>query len=181
MKKSQIYIDDSGTVHVSYQCDSCSEWVQTDEHCGYGEDYLCPDCFVPATSPEDKEHAMAIDPHAVNCDVSDLSEDMCAEFLRGLGFDVQKRSGFEDDWLIFTDNPIGCTIAVHKSMAGRRANLAQSAVCEPREGVTRFGPGSLSLSMTSIDDLHFDVHHVHTLWDEGYLNDECIKIFGGAK
>tara|TARA_R110002020_G_scaffold105763_2_gene246456 strand:+ start:141 stop:647 length:507 start_codon:yes stop_codon:yes gene_type:complete len=94
---------------------------------------------------------------------------------------VEKRADFEDDWLIFTDNPIGCTIAVHKSMAGRRANLAQSTVCEPREGVTRFGPGSLSLSMTNIDDLHFDVHHVHTLWDEGYLNDECIKIFGGAK
>jgi len=90
------------------------------------------------------------------------------------------------DWLIFLgeDNPIGCDIAIHKSMVGRHVNSADCSTPDPEEGVTRFGPGSLSLSMTSIDDLHFDVHHVHTLWDEGYLNDECINIFnaqGGAK
>ena len=45
MKKSQIYIDDSGTVHVSYQCDSCSDWVHTDDHCGDDGQYLCPDCY----------------------------------------------------------------------------------------------------------------------------------------
>ena len=45
MKKSQIYIDDSGTVHVSYQCDSCSEWTHTDDHCGDDGQYLCPDCY----------------------------------------------------------------------------------------------------------------------------------------
>ncbi len=81
------------------------------------------------------------------------------------------------DWLIFPDNPIGCPIAIHKSMAGRRGNQADHSTHNPEEGVTRFGPGSLSLSVTNIDDLHFDVHHVNTLWDEGYLNDDCIKIF----
>ena len=160
-KPTQIYIDDSGTVHVSYQCDSCSEWVHTEDHCGYGEDYLCPDCFVPAYSEEEHQHAMALDSHTVN----------------------QK---YIHDWLIFLgeDNPIGCDIAIHKSMVGRRLDSADCSTPDPEEGVTRFGPGSLSLSMTSIDDLNFDVHHVHTLWDEGYLNDECINIFkaqGGAK
>lgn len=80
-------------------------------------------------------------------------------------------------WLIFTDNPLGCTIAIHRSMVGRHLTIADRSTHDPEEGLTRFGPGSLSLSMTNIDDLHFDVHHVHTLWDEGYLNDECINIF----
>lgn len=44
-KPTQIYINDSGTVHVSYQCDACSEWVHTDDHCGDGGQYLCPDCY----------------------------------------------------------------------------------------------------------------------------------------
>mgnify|MGYP003133611034 CR=1 FL=1 len=159
---TQIYIDDSGKVHVSYQCDSCSEWVHTDDHCGYGEDYLCSDCFVPATTDEDIQHAMALDSHAVN-------------------------RMYIHDWLIFLgeDNPIGCDIAIHKSMVGSsRESFADCSTPDPEEDVTRFGPGSLSFSMTSIDALHMDVHHVHTLWDEGYLNDECIKIFnaqGGAK
>ncbi len=161
MKKSQIYIDETGKAHVSYECDSCGEWTHTDDHCGYGEDYLCPDCFVPATTEEDTQHAMALDSHAVN----------------------QK---YIHDWLIFLgeDNPLGCDIAIHKSMVGRHFDSADCSTPNPEEGVTRFGPGSLSLSMTSIDDLHFDVHHVHTLWDEGLLNDECINIFkaqGGAK
>ena len=151
-RPTQIYIDESGNVHVSHQCQSCSEWTRTDEHCGYGEDYLCPDCFVPAYSAEEHEHAMALDSHAVN----------------------QK---YIHDWLVFPDNPIGCTIAIHKSMVGRRGDQADHSTHDPEDGVTRFGPGSLAMSMTNIDDLHFDVHHVHTLWDEGYLADDCIKIF----
>ena len=90
------------------------------------------------------------------------------------------------DWLIFLgeDNPIGCDIAIHKSMVGRRLDSADCSTPEPEEGVTRFGPGSLSMSMTSIDDLHMDVHHVWSLWDHGFFNDECVNIFkaqGGAK
>ena len=144
MKKSQIYIDDSGTVHVSYPCDSCSEWVHTEDHCGDtlpdGTDqYMCGDCYGRQCADQKHIH----------------------------------------DWLLFLgeDNPIGCDIAIHKSMVGRRLDSADCSTPDPEEGVTRFGPGSLSLSMTNIDDLHFDVHHVHTLWDKGYLNDECINIF----
>ena len=44
-KPTQIYIDERGTVHVSYQCDSCSEWTHTDDHCGDDGQYLCPDCY----------------------------------------------------------------------------------------------------------------------------------------
>lgn len=159
--KLQINIDDATNVTVSRPCESCGVMVPTDEFCGYGEDYLCPDCFVPAYSEEEHQHAMALDSHAVN----------------------QK---YIHNWLIFLgeDNPLGCDIAIHKSMVGRHFDSADCSTPDPEEGVTRFGPGSLSLSMTNIDDLHFDVHHVHTLWDEGYLNDECINIFnaqGGAK
>ena len=183
---TQIYIDDSGKVHVSYQCDSCSEWVHTDDHCGYGEDYLCPDCFVPATSPEDKEHAMAIDPHAVNCDVSDLSEDMCAEFLRGLGFDVQKR---DDDWLIFLvdfDGGNECLVAIHKSIAtANRGPHPDYSSSDPEDHISRFGPGTCAMSIHSIDDLHGDVNHVYTLVDEGYIDitkaHMIFQVEGGAK
>lgn len=44
-KPTQIYIDDSGTVHVSYRCDACSEWTHTDDYCGDDGQYLCPDCY----------------------------------------------------------------------------------------------------------------------------------------
>jgi hypothetical protein len=45
-KPTQIYIDDSGRVHVSYQCDSCSEWTHVEDHCGYGDTSR----FGPGTS-----------------------------------------------------------------------------------------------------------------------------------
>jgi len=177
-KPTQIHIDDSGAVHVSYQCDSCNVWVRTDEYCGYGEDYLCPDCFVPANTEEDKEHAMSIDPHAFN-------EEEAVMFLRESGFDVQKRKDFENkadqkfihDWLVFTDNPIGCPIAIHKSLVGRHIDAADHSTHDPEEGVSKFGPGSMSLSMNDINDLHMDVHHVYTLWDEGFLNNNAHLIF----
>ena len=90
------------------------------------------------------------------------------------------------DWLVFLeeDNPIGCDIAIHKSMVGRRFDSADCSTPDPEQHISRFGPGSLSMSMTNIDDLYWDMKHVYTLWDEGYLNDECINIFkpqGGAK
>ena len=159
--KLQINIDDAMSVSVSRPCESCGVMVPTDEYCGYGEDYLCPDCFVPATTEEDTQHAMALDSHAVN----------------------QK---YIHDWLVFLeeDNPIGCDIAIHKSMVGRRFDSADCSTPDPEQHISRFGPGSLSMSMTSIDDLHMDVHHVWSLWDHGFFNDECVNIFkaqGGAK
>ena len=47
---SQIYVDDSGKVHVSYPCDACSHWVHTDDHCGDTkpdgtDEYMCADCY----------------------------------------------------------------------------------------------------------------------------------------
>ena len=44
-KPIQIYIDTSGKAHVSYECDSCSEWTRTDDACGDEGQYLCPDCY----------------------------------------------------------------------------------------------------------------------------------------
>jgi len=181
-KPTQIYIDDSGAVHVSYQCDSCGVWVRTDEYCGYGEDYLCPDCFVPATSPEDKEHAMSIDSHAVN-------EEEAVIFLRESGFDVQKRKDFENavnqkfihDWLVFTneENLLECgPFAIHKDIVHpNRINDADCSTHEPEEGLPRFGPGILAMSMNSIEDLFFDVNDVHRLFDEGFLNNNAHLIF----
>tara|TARA_R100000773_G_scaffold11020_1_gene10196 strand:- start:229 stop:759 length:531 start_codon:yes stop_codon:yes gene_type:complete len=87
---------------------------------------------------------------------------------------------FVHDWLIFLgeDNPIGCDIAIHKSMVGRHFDSADCSTPDPEEGVTRFGPGCFSIiDGISIDDLHFDVHHVWSLWDHGFLNDDCINIF----
>ena len=163
MKKSQIYIDDSGTVHVSYECDSCGEWTHTDDHCGYGEDYLCPDCFVPATTEEDTQHAMALDSHAVN-------------------------RMYIHDWLIFLDedHPLECgPIAIHKDVVGNRAHRADCSTPDPEDGVTRFGPGSFVLALDHIDTLFFDVTHVHLLADEGLIDGQkahtIFKTQGGAK
>jgi len=151
--KIKIEIDDAMSVTVSHPCESCGVMVPTTEYCGNtrpdgSTEYLCESCYVP-------------DPNG------NFKTPECY------------KQGYIHDWLIFLgeDNPIGCDIAIHKSMVGRHVNSADCSTPDPEEGVTRFGPGSLSLSMTSIDDLHFDVHHVHKLWDEGYLNDECINIF----
>ena len=73
-------------------CDSCDIHVRAGDNLGYGEDYLCPDCFVPATTDEDKEHAMALDPHAVRGDTGwvdpnpyTLCPDCGATFIDGEG------------------------------------------------------------------------------------------------
>jgi len=100
------------------------------------------------------------------------------------GYDVSVK--FIHEWLIFKgkDNPLMCDIAIHKSMVGRHADIADSSCPDPEDHISRFGPGTLVLSLESIDDLHWDVSQVHLLWDKGYLNDECINIFkaqGGDK
>ena len=148
MKKSQIYIDDSGTVHVSYECDSCSAWTHTDDHCGDDGQYLCPDCYGQQRADQMYIH----------------------------------------DWLIFLDedNPIDCPIAIHKAVIHPdRLKDADWSTPDPEQGVSRFGPGCFASSIHSIEDLFFDVTHVYTLMDEGFITrDGANKIFslqGGAK
>ena len=148
MKKSQIYIDDSGTVHVSYECDSCSEWTRTDDACGDEGQYLCPDCYGQQRADQMYIH----------------------------------------DWLIFLDedNPIDCPIAIHKDVIHPdRLKDADCSTPDPEQGVSRFGPGCFASSIHSIEDLFFDVTHVYTLMDEGFITrDGANKIFslqGGAK
>ena len=226
---SQIYIDDSGRIHVSLQCEVCSEWVHTDDHCGDTkpdgtDEYMCSDCYCHkrqgtvcsicnALRPTvdgryNLQHEWACSDcygkRAVDPTIPELSEEMCTTFLRESGFKVEKIEGFDlddehcrkmearetldemyiHDWLIYPDNPIGCPIAIHKDVMNlKSAKHADCSSPDPDDSIARFGPGSLTLSMTSIDDLHMDVHHVHTLWDEGYLNDKAHLIFkaqGGA-
>ena len=119
-KPTQIYIDDSGRVHVSYPCDTCSEWVHTEDHCGDTlpdgtDEYMCPDCYgkevrkvlqreaVKATTSR-LEWAMAADPQVrevqddtgrVDPNIPELSEEMCTTFLEESGFKVEKVEGFD--------------------------------------------------------------------------------------
>jgi len=100
------------------------------------------------------------------------------------GYDVSSK--FIHEWLIFNgkDNPLKCDIAIHKSMVGRHSDIADSSCPDPAEHISRFGPGTLVPALDSIVDLHWDVYHVWSLWDHGFLNDECINIFkaqGGDK
>ena len=141
IKPTQIYIDDSGAAHVSHQCDSCSVWVRTDEHCGDDGQYLCPDCYGRQRADQKFIH----------------------------------------DWLVFTndDNLLECgPFAIHKDIVHRdRINDADCSTHEPEEGLPRFGPGILAMSMNSIEDLFFDVNDVHRLFDEGFLNNKAHLIF----
>lgn len=88
------------------------------------------------------------------------------------------------DWLLYPDYMFHdgrvATIAIHKSVAGRRSDQADCSTHDPEDGVTRFGPGSLASSLSSIDDMHFDVIDVYSLYDEGYLNNNAHLIFKGG-
>ena len=147
-KPIQIYIDTSGKAHVSYECDSCSEWTRTDDACGDEGQYLCPDCYGQQRADQKFIH----------------------------------------DWLIFLDedHPLECgPIAIHKDVVGNRAHRADCSTPDPEDDVTRFGPGAVGLALDHIDNLFFDVTHVYTLMDEGFITrDGANKIFslqGGAK
>lgn len=155
-KPTQIYIDDSGTVHVSYPCDTCSEWVHTDDHCGDTlpdgrDEYLCGDCYGKISFPR-SINAMYI-----------------------------------HDWLIFLvdfDGGNECRVAIHKSIATpNRGPHADCSSPDPDDDISRFGPGTCAMSLQAIDDLHFDVNHVYTLVDEGYIDGKKAHLIfqeGGA-
>lgn len=66
--ENKIERDAENTVHP---CDSCGVSVRQVDSLGHGEDYLCPDCYMPPTSDEDIEHAAALDGHTVR----DAAED----------------------------------------------------------------------------------------------------------
>tara|TARA_R110000796_G_scaffold91739_1_gene195890 strand:+ start:119 stop:580 length:462 start_codon:yes stop_codon:yes gene_type:complete len=54
--KLTINIDDSMNVTVTRPCDACEVDVPTNEHCGDGPQYLCPDCYgLGAKLPEDMD------------------------------------------------------------------------------------------------------------------------------
>ena len=81
-------------------------------------------------------------------------------------------------WAVFEHNPLGCTIAIHRSLlpAGKVAD-ACGLERSPTDDISRFGPGTLEMSTSNIDDMHFDVHHVYTLWRDGFLNNDAHTIF----
>ena len=54
--KLTINIDDGMKVTVTRPCDACEVDVPTNEHCGDGPQYLCPDCYgLGAKLPEDRD------------------------------------------------------------------------------------------------------------------------------
>jgi|21_taG_2_1085346.scaffolds.fasta_scaffold00486_8 hypothetical protein len=226
----QIYIDDNKHVHVSYPCDICSDWVHTEDHCGDTvsgwDEYMCGECYAKrAVQNEDKEHAMALDPHAVRGDpgwvdptIPELSEELCTTFLEESGFKVEKVEGFELDdevcqekeacdvqrqidhieqlvmhsWLIFDEWDGHGPIAIHKEvMNPEKASCADRSSPEPEDDVTRYGPGTCADLLNSIQSTHLSIgilslygviNDLHTLLDQGYLNDRAHLIFkqGGA-
>lgn len=111
-----------------------------------------------------------------NATIPDLSEEMCTTFLEESGFKVEKVEGFEHDWFIFTDNPIGCTIAIHKDVINPKYAKDGIKTAFPAEGIFRIAPGSVTLNRDDIGAMHMDIHHIHTLWDDGYLNDNAHLI-----
>ena len=78
-KPTQIYIDDSGTVHVSYRCDACSEWTHTDDYCGDDGQYLCPDCYGQQRADQKYIHDWLIftdGSHALDCERIAIHKDV---------------------------------------------------------------------------------------------------------
>jgi hypothetical protein len=161
-KPTQIYIDDSGNIHISHQCEKCSEWTRTDEYCGNTRpdgttEFLCESCYVP-------------DPRG------NFKTPECYD---------QK---YIHDWLIFVDdaNPLECRIAIHKDVVNPdRIDAADCSMPEPEDDMSWFGPGTLASSVHAFEDLHTDVCHVWLLVDEGFITwHGASKIFnlkGGAK
>ena len=149
-KPTQIYIDDGGKVHVSYPCDSCSEWVNTEDFCGYGEDYLCCDCFVPATLPEDDEV----------CRKMEAREKLEEMYIH--------------DWLIMLvdfDWTRDVRVAIHKDVINPEHSCdVDHSSPDPEDDISRFGPGTCAMSMQEINALHHDVNSVYCLVDSGLID-----------
>ena len=176
-RPTQIYIDDSGIVHVSYQCDSCSEWTHVEDHCGYGEDYLCPDCFVPAYSDEEHQHAMALDPFNVN-------DEVCRKMEARETLDEM----YIHDWLIMYvdfDWTPDVRVAIHKDVINPEHSCdVDHSSPDPEEDISRFGPGTCAVSLQEIDALHHDVNSVYCLVDSGVIDGKKAHLIfkeGGAK
>ena len=155
--KLKIEIDDAMRVIVSHPCDACDVMVPTDEYLGCGDDYLCSDCFGdPAYFRKKKK----------------TPDEM-----------------YIHDWLIFLDedHPLEFgPIAIHKDVLDPKCiEAADCSSPNPDDDITRFGPGSLALSCESINDMMFDVNHVHILADEGFIDvskaHTIFKTQGGAK
>jgi len=154
--KINITIDDAMNVTVSRPCDACGVDVPTNEHLGYGSDYLCSDCFGDPEYYRKKEKTP--------------DEMYIHDWLI-----------FLDE-----DNPLDCgPIAIHKDVVGRHFASADCSTPDPEEDITRFGPGSFDLSTNHIDTLFFDVTHVHLLSEEGLIDSSkahtVFKTKGGAK
>jgi len=178
-KPTQIYIDDSGTVHVSYQCDTCSEWVHTEDHCGDTkpdgtDEYMCGDCYgYRAVQNEDIEHAMALDPHAVRGDAGWVDPTIEEMYIH--------------DWLIMYvdfDWTPDVRVAIHKDVINPEHSCdVDHSSPDPEEDISRFGPGTCAMSLQEIDALHHDVNSVYCLVDSGVIDGKKAHLIfkqGGA-
>ena len=153
-----INIDDSLNVTITKPCDACEVDVPINDHCGEDGQYLCPDCYGNQRAK--------------------------AEWQKTVYKVTNQR--FVHDWLIFClcfdSDENYCNVAIHKSVMGRRAHEAEYSVPNPEDHISRFGPGTCAMSMQSIEDMHFDVNHVYTLVDEGYINGQNAHlIFKGEE
>ncbi len=156
MKPTQIYIDDSGTVHVSYPCDSCSEWVHTEDHCGDtlpdGTDqYLCPDCYVQQIKDQKYIHDWII---------------VLVDF----------------DWTTDVRVAIHKEVATAKTLDIADCSSPDPDIDISRFGP---GTSAHTLGMDDIDGLHADVNAVYCLVDSGLIDGQTaptiFKAQGGAK
>tara|TARA_R110002012_G_scaffold278656_1_gene466342 strand:- start:299 stop:904 length:606 start_codon:yes stop_codon:yes gene_type:complete len=140
-KPTQIYIDDSGMVHVSYPCDTCSEWVHTEDHCGDTkpdgtDEYMCGDCYG--------KRANSIDEMYIH--------DWLIMFV-------------DFDW-----KP-NVRVAIHKDVINPEHSCdVDHSSPDPDDDITRFGPGTSAMSLQAIDDLHADVNAVYCLVDSGIID-----------
>ena len=180
---TQIYIDDSGRVHVSYPCDTCSEWVHTDDHCGDtkpdgASEYMCSDCYGRKS-----QGTVCIDCDALRPTIDgSIQPDgwACSDCTHN------RKVGqlYIHDWLIFVDDcsPLPGRIAIHKDVIDpKRITAADCSSPDPDDDISRFGPGTSAHTVGSegeFVDMHLDVCDVWLLVDEGYVTWEgATKIF----
>jgi hypothetical protein len=78
-------------------------------------------------------------------------------------------------WHIFTDSPLGCLIAIDSSLLGSN-RYGDKVVSNPPKDSMVFGPNTFAVDVTSIRDAYQDLHHVHMLWDAGYLNNDAHLV-----
>ena len=153
-KPTQIYIDDSGTVHVSYQCDACSEWVHTDDHCGDtlpdGTDqYMCGDCYGQQCADQKFIHDWLI-------------------MLVDLDWTTDVRIAIHKD--VATAKTIRCADCSSPDPDDDISRFGP-------------GTSAHTLEMDDMDGLHADVNTVYCLVDSGLIDGKRANIIfkeGGA-